>query len=62
MKENKIQILKEEIKKGTISYFSLDEEERIEIENSLKMEIEENKKIIQNIKDKIKNEKKKFKK
>ena len=62
MKETNINELKEKLKKGTISYFSITEEERFEIEKLLKQEIEDNKKETEIIKDKIREEKNKFKK
>ena len=60
MEESKIEGLKEKLKKGTISYFSLSEEESKAVEQSLKEEINQNKKEIEDIREKIKAEKKKF--
>ena len=60
MEENRIKELKEKLKKGTISYFSLTKEESAAVEQSLKEEINQNKQEIEDIREKIKAEKKKF--
>ena len=52
--------LKEKLKKGTISYFSLSQEEIEAIEIALKKDIEEDRKEIEDIKQKIDLEKRKL--
>lgn len=54
---NNILELKEKLKKGTISYFDLSEKEAEEVKKSLEEEIAQSKIEIEEIKDKIKQEK-----
>lgn len=54
---NNILELKEKLKKGTISYFDLSEKEAEEVKKALEEEIAQSKIEIEEIKDKIKQEK-----
>ena len=63
MRRNRnIEILKEKLKKWTISYFSFSEEEVKNIEDLLRKDIEKDEREIENIREKIKIEKEKLKK
>lgn len=54
---NNILELKEKLKKGTISYFDLSEKEAEEVKKALEEEVAQSKIEIEEIKDKIKQEK-----
>ena len=55
-----IEELKEALKEGTISYFSLNQEEIEKLTEALKSDIEVDEKEIENIKNKIDEEKRKI--
>ena len=57
---NNIEELKEKVKKGTISYFSLSQEELLGVREALEKEISEDRKELENITKKIIEEKKKI--
>ena len=60
MVNSDIQELKEKLKKGTISYFSLSPEEIQKVKEELEKEIKSNKEDIENIKEKVETEKRKL--
>ncbi len=61
MQNRDIEILKEKLKKGTISYFNFSQKEIEDLEELLKKEIVMSQEEIESIKEKIKIEKRKLK-